>query len=70
MKPSIKIGTAKSNKTGKNYSYIQVIIGDYEGRLYPTKAEVAYIKLLSEKEAHQDFQKGDENDDELKVEEK
>lgn len=62
MKPSIKIGTAKSKKTGKEYSYLQVTIGDYEGRLFPSKAECSYIQSLMRQDARQDFQKAVEED--------
>lgn len=62
MKPSIKIGTGKSNKTGKEYKYLQVTIGEYEGRLFPTKAECAYIQSLMREDAHKDFQKAVEED--------
>lgn len=48
MKPTVQIKTAVSKK-GIQYKFIQVNIGDYEGRLYPTKGEIAYMELLAEK---------------------
>lgn len=63
MKPIIKIGTAKSKKTGKDYKFLQITIGEYEGRLYPTKAEIAYIQSLVTDDVHKDFKKSVENDE-------
>lgn len=47
MKPSVQIKTGTSKK-GNTYKYILVKIADYEGRLFPTKGEVAYIELLAQ----------------------
>ena len=57
MKPIVKICTGKSSKTGKDYTYLSIKLGEYEGRLFPTPGEVAYIKFLNQKEAREDFQK-------------
>lgn len=46
MKPTVQIKTAVSKK-GNQYKYILVTIGDYEGRLFPTKGEIAYMELLA-----------------------
>lgn len=47
------------SKSGKNYSALQVTIGEYEARLFPTRAEMAYIKSFIRDNAHKDF-KGDD----------
>ena len=47
MKPTVQIKTATSKK-GNQYKYILVKIGDYEGRLFPTKGEIAYMELLAQ----------------------
>lgn len=62
MTPTIKILTAKS-KAGREYTYILVKFGDYEGRLFPTPGEVAYIKMLSAERARKDFKESVENDE-------
>ena len=33
-----------TSKKGNSYSAIKVTVGEYEGMLFPTKAEIAYIK--------------------------
>lgn len=63
MHPIVKITTAKSQKTGKDYTCLTVKIGDYEGRLFPTPGEVAYIRMLQKDGAHKDFQKEVFNND-------
>lgn len=61
--PKVSIKTAKSNKTGKVYTFIEVAIGEYVGRLFPTPGEIAYIKLLKEQKAHEDFKESVEKDE-------
>lgn len=61
MQPSIKIITAKSKK-GNDYTCLQVKIGEYEARLFPSKCECAYIKSLIQENAHKDFQEAVKED--------
>lgn len=49
MKPKVQIKTGTSKK-GNLYKYILVSIGDYEGRLFPTKGEIAYMELLAKQQ--------------------
>lgn len=51
----IKFETAKSKK-GTDYEYLSLTIGEYEGRLYPSRAERAYIKSVINEKARRDFQ--------------
>lgn len=53
MNASIINGTSKA---GKPYEALQVKIGLYEARLFPSPAELAYIKAYLSKAAHDDFQ--------------
>lgn len=62
MKPSIKILTAKSKK-GNDYSYLQVKIGAYEGRLFPTPGELELIRIYQRESAHKDFNESVEKDE-------
>lgn len=48
-----------TSKNGKSYSAIQVTIGEYEARLFPSRAEMAYIKSYISEKSHKDF-KGDD----------
>lgn len=50
-----KIVTGKSQKTGKEYKCIEVKVGAYTGRLFPTPAEIAYLEMYLQKQAHEDF---------------
>lgn len=50
-----KIVESTSKKTGKPYKCIQVKVGVYEGRLFPTPAEVAYLEKYLTEKAHEDF---------------
>lgn len=52
-----KIVEATSKKTGKPYKCIEVKVGAYSGRLFPTPAEVAYLEMYLTNQAHKDFQK-------------
>lgn len=55
MKATVKTGTFTSKKTQKDYDYVEVTIGVYTGRLFPSPAEMAYIKSLEQNQAHEDF---------------
>lgn len=48
-----------TSKKGIPYEAIKVSIGEYEGILFPSRAELAYLKDLLRKNAHKDF-KGDD----------
>lgn len=52
-----KIVTGTSKKTGRQYKCIEVKVGAYAGRLFPTPAEVAYLEMYLTDKAHKDFQK-------------
>lgn len=43
MEPTIKFKKAKTGRL-----YLTVNIGEYEGFLFPSKAEIAYIKGLTD----------------------
>lgn len=60
-------GTSK--KTGKNYTAYCVKIGEYSTPLFfPSKIELMYIKNFLKKQAHAEFKFGDEDEEELDVE--
>lgn len=52
MQVKIVNGTSKK---GTPYSAIKVTIGEYEGLLFPTRAEIAYIKQQFKNTSHKDF---------------
>lgn len=62
MKPSIKIMTGKSKK-GNDYQFLQVKIGAYEGRLFPTPGELELIRIYQKEAAHKDFKNAVETDE-------
>lgn len=61
MKPSIKIKTGKSKK-GNEYSYLEIKIGAYEGRLFPTPGELELLRIYQKDVAHKEFQESVEQD--------
>lgn len=52
-----KIVSSTSKKTGKPYKCIEVKVGAYTGRLFPTPAEVAYLEMYLKEQAYEDFDK-------------
>ena len=58
MNCSIYTGHSKS---GKEFMALRVTIGEYETLVFPSRAELAYIKAYLATQAHQDF-KGDDLD--------
>lgn len=52
MQVKIVKGTSKK---GNQYEAIRVSIGEYESLLFPTRAELAYIKGLIRDKSHQEF---------------
>lgn len=40
----VEIINLTSKKTGKPFTAIRVEVGEYQGLLFPTRAEIAYIK--------------------------
>lgn len=58
MKPKVTIEKGKT-KQGRDYEFVQVTIGEYQARLFPTKGELGYLHLLAQKEAHKEFQDED-----------
>lgn len=63
MNTVVKLGTGKG-KTGKDYNYIEVTIGAYQGRLFPSPAEFEYLKSLRDRKARDDFQESMREDEE------
>lgn len=61
----------KSKKTGKNYTGYCVKIGEYETPMFfPSKIEILYIKNYLKKSAHAAFRAGDDDEEELDVDER
>lgn len=50
-----------SKKTGNNVSCLKVTIGVYETLVFPSKAEMEYIKTQIRNKAHEEFQEDEEN---------
>lgn len=51
-----------TSKAGREYECIQVKIGEYETRVFPSRAEIAYIKGLLRDKAHKEFQEDEDVD--------
>lgn len=58
-------GVGKTSK--KEYEALEVKIGEYSARLFPTKIEILYIKNILKKQAQEEFQQGQEGDGDLDV---
>lgn len=54
--------TGKSKK-GNDYQFLQVKIGAYEGRLFPTPGELELIRIYQKEAAHKDFKNAVETDE-------
>lgn len=53
---NIKIVNGISQKSGNPYEALEVRIGEYTARLFPTKIEMLYIKQQLKDQAHDEFQ--------------
>lgn len=49
----VKIVTLKSKKTGKDFQAIKITVGEYEGLLFPSRAELAYIKSIVQQQKNE-----------------
>lgn len=58
-----KIVESVSKKTGKPYKCIEVKVGAYTGRLFPSPAEVAYLEMYLKDKAYEDFDKAVSSED-------
>lgn len=52
----VELYNIKSKKTGNDIECLKVTIGVYESLLFPSKAELEYIKTQIRSNAHQEFQ--------------
>lgn len=43
----------KTSKSGRDY--LKITIAEYEAFVFPSRAEVAYLRSISEDDAHNDF---------------
>lgn len=53
----VELYNIKSKKTGQDVPCVKVTIGVYESLLFPSKAELEYIKTYLRTSAREDFQK-------------
>lgn len=56
----VELYNIKSKKTGNDIPCLKVTIGVYETLIFPSKAELEYIKNLLRGQAHKDFQEDEE----------
>lgn len=52
----VELYTIKSKKTGNDIPCLKVSIGVYEALLFPSKAELEYLKGVIRSSAHAEFQ--------------
>lgn len=52
----VELYNIKSKKTGNDIPCLKVTIGVYEALLFPTAAELEYLKGVIRKSAHDEFQ--------------
>lgn len=58
-----RIIKATSKKTGREYKCIEIKVGVYSARIYPTPAEIAYLEEYLKDKAYEDFDKGTSSED-------
>lgn len=52
----VELYSVKSKKTGADIPCLKVCVGVYETLVFPTKAEMEYIKTQLRDKAHAEFQ--------------